>query len=247
MRTPRKQQSGNIAHWVNIQNFTLTSGTSVVITPALATALNTAGENEFGAVAPVPDVISASKIASGIIASGVSNTCQLFDATTKQKLKDASNNEVYGRITDAAGVRTVSYYSLVAGVETAYTLPADTAADVLVPYRFPWNLFPTDTFLTIGGTYINDDPTATFTRQQQTTERLTIATANTIPALTLLPDVTTNVELIINGVSYFSFGGAGVAAFDVVGQNITWNPTNTESGFNVQPSDFVVAKYTYQI
>lgn len=83
----------------------------------------------------------------------------LRDATTKKKIADSGNEEVYGRITEAAGIYTLTYYSLVAGVETGFMIPAGNI-DIQFPYRFSFDLLPTDAIIN-NKSFIDDDVSIT--------------------------------------------------------------------------------------
>lgn len=69
--------------------------------------------------------------AEGVITSAPYNKVELREATTDTYIEDAGGQRVYGRITEAAGVWTLSYYTNEAGVETAHTL---SSQDIKVYY-----------------------------------------------------------------------------------------------------------------
>jgi len=52
------------------------------------------------------------------------------NASTRDVIDDGSGNEVYARLSCPGGVYTLTFYSYVAGVETAYTFAAPTAIDI---------------------------------------------------------------------------------------------------------------------
>lgn len=249
MKTPRKQLGGNKAEHLGAINFAFPAAPTATVTTAISTVLATAGENDLGVAVQLADVVSSTVLDPGLVVSGAGskNLCHVWTNGTGLKLKDAFDNEVYGRLTDAAGVRTLSLYSYISGVETAFTPAAPVNIDFFFPYRIPWALFPTDVALGRPASTVQDDPSATITRQENVRERLLIVAPNTIPNLTETPDVVSNVFLIINKQTYDTFGGVGVAAFSVAGNVVTWNPTNTEAGFNLNPGDWVIADYTYEI
>lgn len=58
----------------------------------------------------------------GVITSPPYNKVELRESTTDTYVEDAGGQRVYGRITEAVGVWTISYYTNEAGVETAHTL-----------------------------------------------------------------------------------------------------------------------------
>lgn len=57
----------------------------------------------------------------GVPVTAPYNRISILDQTTENPFEDGSGNEVYGRLTESAGTWTLTYYSLVAGVETAYS------------------------------------------------------------------------------------------------------------------------------
>lgn len=67
---------------------------------------------------------------AGIVAITGYNRAALFVGATGttylNQILDTSGNLVYGRVTYSAGVWTMSYFSLLLGVETAYTFPSPT-------------------------------------------------------------------------------------------------------------------------
>ena len=210
--------------------------TSSVITAALGTALTTAGN---GGTA-VPVIVSAATGAAigleqftpGVITTGL-NLSQIFDANGG-KIVDGSSNEVYGRITEAAGVYTLSYYSLVAGVETAFAMPAQTI-DFTASYRYTFTQKPTDSELLISSTYIGEDPASTGGRKIMHT--IAVTALNTVSPLLFTP-LNTTVQLIIQGHSEDEIPGG---AFTVAGTTVTWVPAT--AGYDLNIGDRVVAVY----
>src|ERR1051325_6523055 len=106
------------ATFIRISNFTA-AGNSNNVTAVITTALTTAGNGNT----QVPLQVSADVNAEGVITSSALNRVLIYDHATQRKLSDANNNEIYGRLTDnGSGVYTLTYYSLVNGVETALTV-----------------------------------------------------------------------------------------------------------------------------
>ena len=105
-----------------------TSGVSVDVTTWVTTALGTAGVNG-GSVAVQ---VAANDTTPGIKTGDI---VEIYDSATWDKINDWNGNEVYGRITESAGVYTLSFYSLVAGTETAYTI-ATWNIDFIFTYQF---------------------------------------------------------------------------------------------------------------
>lgn len=91
------------------------SGTSVNITS------NMSGKSPNGSSSSV-----------GVLTGAPDNQTFIVDSVSGDPIEDTNGAQIYGRITYASGVWTLSFYSLVAGVETAYSLPS---TNILVLYR----------------------------------------------------------------------------------------------------------------
>ena len=61
-------------------------------------------------------------------------------------------------------------------------------------------------------------------------------------SLELVPDDLTDLLLVVNGVSYDTFGND--PAFTIDGTTITWNPSSSESQFSLDTTDSIIAQYT---
>ena len=64
---------------------------------------------------------SAGSSSAGVVVTAPYNKIILRNSVDDTEFKDATGNVVYGRLTFAASVWTLSFYSEIAGVETAYT------------------------------------------------------------------------------------------------------------------------------
>ena len=210
--------------YVRVNGFTASS-TSTNATTAITTAVSTAGK---GGVAVPLQVASASAV--GVITTGSDNRVEIYDATTKQKISDDSN-EVYGRITESAGVYTLSYYTLVAGVETASTVAQSIDFEFI--YNFDFGRLPINALTAVKARNISDDPSSS--SGSLFDEVLTVTALNTVSDLTKTP--TGTVKLFVNGQAVSSL----TTAFTVVGKAITWNATN--SGYALRTTFEVIASY----
>jgi hypothetical protein len=218
-----KQVKKFIDSYVGVTSFTA-SGTSTVVTTAITTALSTAGE---GGVSMPLQVASSSQV--GAIVTG-NNRVEIYDSTTKEKLV-SSGLEVYGRLTQSAGVYTLSYFVLDAGVETAVTIATDINFEF--PYRFDFARVPSDFAISVKTKFVGEDPNGsgyTIIREVRSVTAL-----NTLANLSKTPLY--GVELIVNGVSELSVG----ISFSVSGKAITWNATN--AGYALETTDAVIAVY----
>lgn len=225
-----KQISGFFTGYVRINAFTA-DGASDVATTAITTALSTAGRNG----ASVPLQVAASEDAIGVVATG-NNRVEVYDAGTEAKLKDGNGNEIYGRLTQASGIYTLSYFSLAGGTETAYTGFSSKSIDFEFPYRFDLARLPADFAIAVRARNVNDDPASGGSIFH---EQLTVSGTNTLAALTKTPSSTSSVVLYVNGEAVDSFG-SGAAPFSVSGKTVTWNAANI---YTLETTDRVIAQY----
>lgn len=213
--------------------FTIASGTanSINVTTALTTRLNTSGDG--GVSVPLQD---SSLTSVGVVVIG-GNICKIFQSNG-EAIYDANANRVYARITSAAGIYTLSYFVLLAGVESAYSFVSSVNLLVGIPYRFDFGRFPSDAHTNI---QIEDilQPSNT-TSAKWFSEKLTVTALNTVSNLTKSPTTPTNIFLIVNGKSENSFAGSS-ATFSASGKSITIAPINM--GYNIQTNFDVIAFY----
>ncbi|NEP10848.1 MAG: hypothetical protein F6K14_11670 [Symploca sp. SIO2C1] len=223
-----KQVSKVLAGHIKVSGFSASGGSSDVTT-ALGAAVATAGS---GGVA-VPLQPSPNEATVGVVTVG-NNRVEIDDGG----FDDGNGNEVYGRLTESGGVYSLTYYSLVGGVQTPYTFAAATSIDFEFSYRFDFARVPADFAITsgyrvVGGGGSSSGGVNTYT------ELLTITATNTLANLTKTPDVTANVLLIVNGVVYSTLGNG---EFSLAGKVLNWIPNN--AGFSLEVTDKVVAQYT---
>ena len=231
-----KQIKKTLAALIRISAFSA-SGTSTVVTTPLTSALATAGDGSVS----VPLQVSASN-GLGVATTGTSNRIEIYDATSKQKIASAGN-EVYGRLTEATGIYTLSYYTLpLSGVETAYTFAASTPIDFEFVYRFDFSRFPVDGIVGITTRNVSQDAAGAGGGLVQTvfSEQLTVTAINTTSNLTKNPVNATTLWLEVNGQVIDSFGG-GSAQFTVATKIVTWSAVN--AGFPLETTDRVIARY----
>ena len=225
-----KQVTKPIAASIRIGGFSA-SGSSTAVTAAITTALTTAGSSG----APVPLQVSTSDSVLGVITTG-NNRIEIADATSKAKLADAAGNEVYGRLTQATGVYTLSYFTLVSGTETAFSFASATNIDFEFNYRFSFATIPADFAIAVQSRNVQQDPASSGGRTQ--VDVLTIATLNTVPNLSRLPIAGSNVTLVVNGESFDSANGA----ITYSGQSVTW--VLGVAGMPLDTTDRVIARYS---
>jgi hypothetical protein len=210
------------------------SGSSTDLSGAIATALSTAGDGNTQV--PVQALGGANKV--GVLITSPNNRCEVADDATGAKFASATEQEVYGRVTSAGAAYTLSFYTLEAGVETAYTFAAAVLIKVEFNYRFHISKLPADALISTRSRNVADDPVSAGDGKKFT-ETLTIALPNTLPDLTKLPSDGNDVTLTINDVAYKPVGAA--PPFSIVGKVLTWNPPN--AGFDLDSTDGVIADY----
>lgn len=210
-------------------------GLYTTIDTPLAAALATAGNN--GGSVPLQD--SAGPFSSGLILSGAYNRVEVFDNATGDKLQSDTGEELYGRLDFQSGEYRIYMFTNEGGTETAFNMGAPDFArdlDFTVNYRFLFKDLPADAPYAVQGRYVSDD--ASGLRRMRTTEKLTIATQNTIPSLAVSVADTTDIKLIVNNRVHPIAAGA----FSSDGSTgLTWNQAT--AGYNLEATDDVVAEY----
>ncbi len=233
---PAKHIIKNLAAPVRVNGLNV-SGASSTITSSLTTALGTAGEGGLS----VPLQVSASGSVVGVIVAAPGNRVEVYDATTKDKIASAAGDEVYGRLTEAAGVYTLNYFTLPdSGTEVGYTFSSSRLIDFEFNYRFDFRRFPSDGFINIQTRNVSQD-VALFTGNLFA-ELITVTALNTLTNLSKTPAFSTTLFLFVNGIAYDTFGGEN-AAFSVnLGTRaLTWNAVG--AGFSLETTDRVIAQY----
>lgn len=225
-----KQVVKVVSSGVGCLNVSVT-GSSFTATTAITTALSTAGA---GGVS-VPLQVSSDEFTMGVVATAPNNRVEVNDATSKNKFEDLQGNEVYGRLTQATSVYTLSFFTLVAGVETAYTFASATTIDFFFLYRFDFNRLPADFAFAVSIREIAQDPRSG--GGVPLSEQLTVTGTNTVSALTKTPTSVTTLKLFVNGEGYSSQNGS----FTLSGKTVTW--VAGSAGISLDTTDYVVAMY----
>lgn len=221
-----------IACEVRANAFTTTVSTTDIVTTEITTVLGSAGQGGSS----VPVQVSPNDNSQGIITTGVNNRVEIWDNTTCLKLQDGDGNEVYGRITEAAGVYTLSYYSKVSGVETAFQMDGRDI-DFTINYRFTFEKFPGDCNLSISSRNVNDDPLGGL-NGRCVCEEIAVTAQNDLDDLTYTPSDAGCVKWSVNHLSYCN-GGSG--PFSTVGKVASWNPATGQ--YNLETTDCVCVCY----
>lgn len=228
MKTALAQLIGFFDGFVRLNNLPVI-GSNLNITTPLTTALNTAGRDGV----PVP--LQLASTGEGVV---VGRTTAVFNASTEKPLLDLNDNEIYSKLTHSSGVYTLSFFSNVAGVETAYTFANSTNIDCVFVYRFDIALLPPDFAISFPINDINV-PLNTTNKARVFSEKLVVSLTNTVSNLTFTPNFDYNLFLIVNGKHENTFGNP---AFSRTAKTITWNPAN--AGYSLLTTYDVVATYT---
>jgi hypothetical protein len=229
-----KQIKKNLSAAIRISGVSV-SGNSANVSTAIGSVLATAGD---GGVS-VPSQALGGSNAIGVIVTNPNNRCEVYNATTKEKIAGAGS-EVYGRVTESGGVYTLSFFTLSGGAETTHSFASAISIDFEFNYRFDFVRFPADGIVGSKNRNVSDDPTGT-AGASLFTEPLTVTALNTIGELSKTPNQVSNVMLVVNEALYFPIGGAS-APFSISGKVITWSTTN--AGFNLDTTDVVRVRYT---
>lgn len=228
-----KQISKFFTGYIGITGFTTSAASSDTVTTVVTSALTGAGDN--GITVPL-QVASSSQ--QGVMTATSDNRVNIYSSTTLLPITDATDNEIYGRITQATGTYTLSYYSYISGVETAYTFAATTSINFEFPYQFTFETVPKDFAVGINARHVYEDPRSgigsTFF------EQITVTGTNTLTDLTYDPTSVSMVMLNVNGVGLF----AGTH-FTVTGKSFSFSgPQLAAIGYNIATTDVVYAIYT---
>lgn len=197
------------------------TGGSTVVTSALTTVLATSGDG--GVSVPLQPSTNSTV---GLVTTGTDNVALIAATATKRPIADSNNNEVYAKLTEASGVYTLSYFSLVAGTETAFSFPSATNIDFYFVYQFDAARMPRNAGVSLNSRIIQQDPGAASSSLIKF-EKLTVTALNAVSALTIAPSSATSIRLEVNGKTENPFGGAS-AAFSVSGTAVTWSAVNAQ-------------------
>ena len=229
-----KQIEKYLSSFVRVSGFSAL-GTSDTVTTDVTTALSTAADN--GGSVPVQQaVLTYGSYVEGVIVTPPYNRCEVYDSTTLQKIVDGSGNEVYARITFSSPNYVISYYTLVAGVETAYTFAA-TTIDFEFTYLFNFDHLPNSSLVGVKERNVADDGNSS---GKPFFEILTVTALNTLSNLSFAPVDVSQVWLTVNSISTLHAG----TNFTVTGQAFSFSGGQIAStGFDIETTDEVFAHY----
>lgn len=220
--------------YLRVEGFAAT-GTSDVVTTPITSLLGTAGD--LGVTVPLQvSTYNSGTQTEGLITTGSGNRVLVYDSTTKLTIDDNAGNEVYARITESGGVYTLTYYSLVNGVETAFNI-GTTTIDFEFAYRFEFHNLPVNAMIAIQSRNVDEDAGNSVGRL--VVERLTVSSTNTLADLTYTPDTAANVQITVNGKNEDTLSGSGLS---ISAKTLTW--TAGTIGYNCLTTFRVIAQYT---
>ena len=223
-----KQIQKLLASWMGVAGFTLDADSSGadVVTADITGAAATAGNGNTA----VP--VQVATTGNGFLTAAPDNKV-VIKGVDGGGIESPDGTEVYGRLTEAAGVYTVTYFYMnAAGTETAYTAFAGETAELFVPYQFTFADLPNSALIKLGFA----DANSTSTAQLNAQALLTPTATDTIPNL---PTAAAGaVNYYVNGKMEDEQAGGAVSR---TGQAVTWSAVN--AGYNVETTDRVIAHY----
>lgn len=225
-----KQVNKYLAAHVKLTGVTVSSANSVDVTTPVTSAVSTAGD--LGVAVPL-QTTTVSAQAQGLYVSAPHNMIHVYDNTTGEKLSD-NGSEVFGRLTESAGVYTVSFFTNVAGAETASTVNADVS--LMIPYQFDFMSFPRNAGIQVESHSAHDDVKA---GGAYVSEKLVPTGTNTLPNLGNNPLDVNKVKISVNGQTLYA-----TEHFTVTGQAISFSAGQiTNIGYDIETTDIVFAEY----
>ena len=202
------------------------------ITTGLTTALATASS----AAGPVPvQVADEANGTDGVLTTSL--RLPVVDGSTLEPLTDdVTNNEVFGRISEASAAFTLELFTMTdAGVEQAAVV-ADGTVTAGIPFLFKFVDYPADSAIRFSAYQVGQDAAANGGRIVR--EKIAATALNTLPALSNTPFDETVVSVNIGGHVEEVAGGA----FSVSGSAITWIPA--AAMYPIDNAEEVIVGYT---
>lgn len=225
-----KQIKKFISAFLGLSAVAVSSANNVNITTAITTLLTTAGDG--GGSVPLQQGSSSQM---GLITSS-NNVVKVWDNTTHLPIS-VGGNEVYGRLSFSTPNYLVSFFTDVAGTETAATL--NQSVELAIPYKFDFANLPQDSLILYqdlapgdGGTGIGGIAA---------NETLTVTGNNTFSNLSQVPVNALTAKMTVNGQTLY----AGLH-FTITGQAISISGGQaTAIGYTIATTDSCVMEYRY--
>lgn len=226
MPRPKGKQINQLvgkSNW-NTTGVALPSATTVAVT-SLLTGLTPAGSDS----------------ALGIYTTSPQNKVFLRESGTGKALRDeVHGSSVFARLTEAANVWTLSFFSLVAGVETAF----DFTTHTLVGQNFDFKYYesvqfgdlPPTNVVTVGESIDVSSGQSALTHQYVVDHPTISANGQTAITLSQTPKDTNDVVLIVNGIQCTL-----TTDYTISGTTLTWLDTD----FTLETTDEVRIEYAY--
>lgn len=234
-RVQAKQIEKALTGVVGVGNLNIPNLNIMDVTPSIVSVLATAGEHK-GLPTSVPVTTATASNVVGIWITAPWNKVEIYDSLTLQKIDDDAGNEVYGRITEpSVGQYDLSFFSLMAGVEVAYTMNQNV--DFEFAYNFDFRTFPSYAVAGLKTKRVYDDINNGMGRK--VIELIPVTALNTLGNLTFTPTAVVTI-LNVNGVEEFE-EGVGVGSFSRAGLALTWD--SLMAGYDLETDDTVWAKY----
>jgi hypothetical protein len=211
------------AHW-NTTGIGVPSAASVTVTTAFT------GKTPGG-----------SDALAGVYTTAPHNKIFLRNAATGKPLVDLENeSSIFGRLTESGGTWLLSFYSLIAGVETVFDFAGDTQAGATFDFRWCESVqigVSVPTAIVYAGEGIDEFDASSPTAHVHIVESPAVTTnGQTGFALAQPPKDLNDLSLSVNGVQY----KIGVD-FSVLGTTVTW----LDVDFTLQTSDTLIIEYAY--
>ena len=216
--------------------------------------------NTTGTAIPSASSATITSLFSGKTSGGSSTTAGVFttvphnkifmrEADTGKAIESGSNGStVFARLTEATGTWTLTFYILVAGIETAYDFSADydggahPLAGDNFDFRWCESVQISDsapTAIVYAGEGIDEFDPSSPTAHQHVRETIVVTSnGQTGFALSQTPKDVNDVMMEVNGVAYEN--GAG-KDFSVSGTTATW----LDNDFTLETTDEVIFEYAY--
>jgi hypothetical protein len=221
------------AHW-NTTGIAIPSAASVTVTTAFA-----------------GKVSGGSNSVVGVFTTNPNNKIFLRESATGKALASgigATAKSVFGRLTESAGTWTLSFFTLVAGVETAYDFAAgyDSGAHPLAGDNFDFRWCESvqiadsaPTAIVYAGEGIDEFDPSSPTNHNHIQETVAVTSnGQTGFALSQTPKDVADVIMTVNGVRYEYGSGKD---YTIAGSTVTW----LDVDFTLQTTDEVIFSYEY--
>ncbi len=199
------------------------------VSTALTTWAATGGRNGSS----VPVQVATALDVQGFAVGADGGYVQINDSATGDRPKDGNDDEIYGELTEAAGVYTVTYYVGPTATRSAVNLPAGTY-DLIFGYRFELHRLPVDFARGLGRIQLAQDAANAGIPQ---IEAINPTALNTVPALSAAPRAGSE-RLHVNGQEFVVSQWPGIT---IAGTALTWDAA--QMGFDLETTDRVTILY----